>query len=457
MSRVSFLDVIDRTFEGKYISQQDFDMQVFVPELRKVIEKYDIKYDPNTLIPSDDDMADRVFQAGMEFYERVGTYCVDTERIITFTEKEITDALITAPSEVAFGEGRDVRWLKSRTPESEEVPFCFLGAVGVPVSSDEIFVNLIQAYSEFDLTDTITMPSITKINGRTVRPNSPFEVMAAIRSSRLYREGTARAGRPGLGLMNAIACASSDVAKVAGSHYLSPSDGWMIGSTAELKVETPRFNEIAYVRDVGGRILAETTPLLGGFCGGPEGVAVASVAYHLHGLLVLRGDCQLHCPLHLKFVCATAPMVLWALSLGAQAITRNSHSPMMISPFLAAGPMEEMCFLEAAAAVTAVVVSGSNLEAQVTYGGATTDLTGPLTTQFSGEVGHAVAGMTRKEANQIVKGMVDQFKDKFANAPRGKSYQEAYDMKTGKPLPETWDKYEQMKNKIKGLGIPFKY
>ena len=454
MSRVSFLEVIDRTFQGKYAAQADFEMKIFVPALRKVIEKYQITYDPQQLIPDDDDLADRIFQAGVEFYEEVGTYCVETERIIAFSEAEIRRTLAAAKDKVAFGEGRDRRWLKNRRPESERPPFCFLGAVGAPVSSDEIFVNLIQAFSECALTDSITMPSLTQVGGRTVRPNSPLEVMAAIRSARLFREGTARAGRPGVALMNAIACASSDVAKIAGSHYLRSSDGWMIGSTAELKVETPRFNEIAYVRDVGGRILAETTPLLGGFCGGPEGVAVASVAYHLHGLLVLQGDCQLHCPLHLKFVCATAPPVLWALSAGVQAITRNSHSPIMVSPFLAAGAMEEMCFLEAAAAVTAIVVSGSNLEAQVTCGGATADLTGPLTAQFSAEVAHAVAGMTRREANAIVTRLVDHFQHKLGEAPGGKRYQEAYDVKTGRPLPETLQVYEKMRQTIAGMGIP---
>ena len=119
--------------------------------------------------------------------------------------------------------------------------------------------------------------------------------------------------------------------------------------------------------------------------------------------------------------------------------------------------MEEQCFLEATAAVTAVVVSGSNLEAQVTYGGATPDLTGPLTPQFSAEVGHAVAGMTRKEANEIVIKLVDQFKGSLGDAPSGKLYQEAYDMKSGKPLPEMMKKYEEMKKKIGQMGIPFKY
>ena len=130
---------------------------------------------------------------------------------------------------------------------------------------------------------------------------------------------------------------------------------------------------------------------------------------------------------------------------------------MMISPFLAAGAMEEMSFLEAAAAVSAVVVSGSNLEAQVTYGGATTDLTGPLTPQFSAEVGHAVAGMTRKAANEIVMKLVDMFKADLGNAPKGRLYQEAYDMATGQPLPETMKKYEIMKQKIAEMGIPFQH
>ena len=384
MGNVPFLEVIDRAYKGAYLTQEEFDLQVFFPKLQKVLKKYDIAYQPGTLVPDDDDLADRVFEAGIDFYSQVGTYCVDTERVIHFSREEILAALETGPRRVAFGEGKDERILVGRKPESPIKPFCFLGAGGVPVSSDQVFLDLVQAYGEIELADTLTMPSLTDVNGRKVRPNGPYEILAAMRSSQLVREGLRRAGRPGMATMNAIACASSDVAKIAGScRDLRPSDGWMIGSTAELKVELPRLNEIAFVLDMGGRILGETTPLLGGYCGGPDGVAVANVAYHLHGLMVLRGACQLSCPLPIKNVASTGAPILWAISTSAQAISRNSHVPLLTSPFMAAGPVTEMCFRETAAAVTTIVASGSNLEALICHGGATTDLLAPQSPAFA--------------------------------------------------------------------------
>ena len=107
MNKISFLEIIDRTFEGQYMSQEKFDLEVFVPELSNVINKYKIQYDPDICVPDDDDLADRVFQAGLEFYQNVGTYCVDTERVVRFTEVEILAALKTAVAEVYFGEGKD--------------------------------------------------------------------------------------------------------------------------------------------------------------------------------------------------------------------------------------------------------------------------------------------------------------------------------------------------------------
>ena len=82
---VNFMEIIDRALKGPFYSEKDFDLKVFVPKLREVIKKYEIKYDPENPVPSDNDLADRVFKAGMEFYANVGTYCVDTSRIIRFT------------------------------------------------------------------------------------------------------------------------------------------------------------------------------------------------------------------------------------------------------------------------------------------------------------------------------------------------------------------------------------
>jgi methylamine--corrinoid protein Co-methyltransferase len=56
-----------------------------------IVKEYGIKYDPKFPIPSDDDLADRLFQAGMKLYSEVGTYCIDTERVIQFTSEELQE------------------------------------------------------------------------------------------------------------------------------------------------------------------------------------------------------------------------------------------------------------------------------------------------------------------------------------------------------------------------------
>ena len=417
---LSLYEVIDRAFSGRYCSEQEFDMEVLVPKVQEVVSKYKIKYDPDNPVPSDNDLADRVFQAGFELYRDVGTYCPDTERIMRFSEEELREALVEAPPAPVFGEGKDSRAMLARKPESETAPFCFLGAGGAAVSNEEIYASIMEAYASFlPLADSITAPSIAWINGRTVRTGSPLEVLATIRATVLGREALRRGGRPGLPILNGIATAGSDTAKIAGSQFgLRPSDGWAMGTTAELKIDFQRFNEIAYVTSLGGHVVAETAPILGGYCGGPEGTAVLNVAYHLNGIIVQRGSFQLTFPIHFKFGCTTTRDVTWAVSVSSQAISRNSHFPLGILTYVGAGPVTEMAFYEIATAITASVVSGTSC---LEFGGVAKathiDHFTPMEPRFASEVGHAVTGMTRKQANTIVKKTLDKYERSITNPP----------------------------------------
>lgn len=455
---IPLIEIIDRSLTGPYCIQEEFDLNVFVPKLREVTRKYKIKFDPEMPIPWDDDLADRVFQAAVEFYSQVGTYCIDTERIIRFSESEILEGLKSAPFEPTFGEGRDCKRLFPRKPESQIPPWCFLGAAGAPVSSEEIFSKVMQGYASIPLVDSITTPTLTTINGRQIRASSPLEVLACIRSSLLSREVLSNAGRPGLPIMNSIATSVTDTAKIAGSQFgLRPSDGWLIGSIAEMKVNFQRLNEVAFVQSLGGRICAESGPLLGGYCGGAEGVAIANVAYHLHCILVLRGSCQVTFPLHYQTVCTSSRDLLWVVSVSSQAISRNSHLAFFTIPNTASGPGEEMCFYETAAIVTSIVVSGSSLEALGVYKNATVDLQTPQGPEFASEIAHAVPGMGRREANEIVKHLLSIYENRIQHPPMGKRYQESYDLKTGKPFIETQRLYQRVKREIASFGFKFKY
>jgi hypothetical protein len=453
---ISFYEVIDRAMSGRYCSETDFDMQVLVPKIQEVVSKYKIKYNPDTPIPSDDDLADRVFQAGFELCRDVGIYCPDTERIIRFSEEELHEALNEAPTASLFGEGKDTKTLFPRKPESDIPPFCFIGSGGAGVSNEDLFASIMEAYASFmPLADSITAPSIVSINGRTVRTGSPLEVLASIRAVVLGREALRRGGRPGLAIMNNIANGSMDVAKIAGSQFgLRPSDGWSVGFTAEMKLEYQRFNEIAFLTSFGGHINAETAPILGGYCGGPEGTAVANAAYHLCSIIAMRASNQLSFPTHFNYGCNSTRDLSWVLSVSCQAVSRNSHFPFLGNLYVTAGPMTEMVYYEIATTVTTSVVSGGSIE----FGGVAKathiDHFTPMEPRLASEVAHAVVGMTREEANGIVKRLLEKYEGNISNPPLGKKYEECWDVQRKTPSKEYINFDRKMKRELAGLGIP---
>ena len=196
-----------------------------------------------------------------------------------------------------------------------------------------------QGYVEISLANSITAPSLTTLNGTQVRAGSPLEILACIESVVLLREALEKAGRLGLPVMNSIATEVSDQGKIAGSQFgLRPSDGWLIGPMAEMKVNFERLNEIAYVTSLDGHVVVDASPMLGGYCGGPEGAAVTAVAYHLQAILVFRGSCHASFPIHLRTSYSTDRATLLVINVSSQAISRNSHFPLLDISIIAAGP-----------------------------------------------------------------------------------------------------------------------
>ena len=70
-----------------------------------------------------------------------------------------------------------------------------------------------------------------------------------------------------------------------------------------------------------------------------------------------------------------------------------------------------------------------------------------------GEVGHAAAGMSRLQANEIVKQLVPMYKDELGREPKGVSFEEAYDIRTLQPRPEWLAIYDEVKREVSALGV----
>ena len=60
-------EVIRRAENGPMIEEKKFEKNLITQTVARLVKKYDIKFNQNTVVPDDDDLADRLYQAGLEF------------------------------------------------------------------------------------------------------------------------------------------------------------------------------------------------------------------------------------------------------------------------------------------------------------------------------------------------------------------------------------------------------
>lgn len=453
---LNFLDVYERTLKGPLMSEQDFDMKVFIPKLRRIVKDYEIKYDPQNPVPVNDDTADNLFKAAVDFMVQVGVYCQDTNRLIQFTEREIQDALEEAPGVCVAGEGKDMGLFGMRKPDDGQIPWLHVGS-GIVASSEEMMTNLIEGYGSIADADSISISALDSIRGIPVMAGSPAEMYAAIRGVRIGREALRRAGRPGLPIMNLISTAASAVTTIAASapqFGLRPTDGWLVGAISEMKIDFGGLNKSAYLLNWGANVGAESSPILGGYCGGPEGTAVVSTAYILMGLLVQKGNYQLTFPFHFRYGCSTTRDVLWVVSSSCQAASRNIPMPVIWLGYMAAGPNTKMYFYESAAYLISAVVSGAP-SVQTPHPAKAVKIDGitPMEAGFGVAIAKAASKLNRETSNELVNQLLEKYEDHIEAAPSGDRYQDCYDSTTGRPSEEYLRLYDEILGEMSKLGL----
>lgn len=446
-----------RTEEGHMMQNMDYYMKRFIPKLGEVIGKYDIKYDPKTPLPSDDGLADRVFEAALEFFLDVGIYVPTTSRNVTFTRNEVEQAMREIPGEVWFGQGAERKAMKPRRPDDGKLPWFHLSG-GVYASSEQIFVNLVEAFASIPGCDSIGVPSLITMRGTPYRVKSPLELLACIRTVELGHQGLRGAGKPGMPILNNISTsthAASTIAACNPDFGLRPSDGFYVDSLSEFIVDYEALNKAAFYHSWGANICSVSTPLLGGYGGGPEGTAVLGTAYMFIGPLVFKGKYNLNAALHFKQKISTTRAMLWVDSLINQAASRNTKYPNLNLGYLASGGGTDMYYHETAAFLLSAIPSGGHVEATHASKAIVTDSVLPIEMAFNVEIGRVAAEMTRKDALPFVKRLLDKYENRLKEPPKGYLYPDAYDIASGKPKDREYLRIvENSRNELREMGLP---
>ena len=453
-----FIEIMRRAESGEAVKEAEYDKKMGRKAL-EVAKRYDIRYDPNSIVPSDDGLADRVYRAAVDLFLEMGVYCTDTQRAIRFRQEELQWALDHAPTEVTYGRETERVTVFPRKVEDPRDPVCFFSAVGAPVT-EETFLPIAQSYAQEPLADTFSGPLITSYRGLPVTSGSPVEVEAAIWNTQMLREAARRAGRPALGIHNFQSTGERTDATIASAQEkfgAYPGDGLFVAAVAEMKVDFERLKKVAFLRQSPYVLGGLYGPLMGGYAGGPEGTAIVLLAHHFLGLLVFQAQRHNAFPIHIHHVCNTTREMLWLVSVVGQALARNTHLISAANAFMASGPCTEMILEELCAHSLTSTVSGWHLNPTAVAKNRHPLRCSGMEPRIHAEVGHVAArsGLSRKEANRIVLRLVEGYEKKFADAPPGKTFRECYDVDKVHPSDEYESLFARKKKEWSGLGLDF--
>lgn len=454
---VSLLEVLSRAETGPRCFKKDFDLKLLAPKVMEQVKAFGIRYEPGEPIPSDNSLADDVFKAGWNLALEVGLLVLDTERLMKFSEAELREDIKNAKSKVIVGEGKDAALFSSRHIEDEKPPFITGGGVGILISEDA-FVNFVMSYAQEHIIDAVCVGMPESIDGIRPKPGSPLEIHYTMKEVAMIREGFKRAGRPGLEMLGPGSTTAVSWLAAKGEAGHRKSDAHTSTILNELKTSYDILNRMTYASEIGGVKVTLSGPVIGGFAGSPEGVAVTTVAGVLLGVPGLQSDYQIIHPTHLLYPSTTSPESIWVASVVGQAFSRNSHLPVTGNIFTASGPCTEMILYEVAANAIGSTVGGLNLGPGV---GATNtkyvDHASGLESRFMGEVGHAVArsGLKREDANTMAKKLIAKYKARLTDAPQGKRFQECYQLPDVVPTEEWLEIYNSVKRELSDLGLDF--
>ncbi len=453
---IDLIEIFDRADTGPLMPDRDYYLGRFVPKLSGLIARYQIKWDKKTIVNTDDDLADRVFQAAIDLLVEAGAYSSDTNRVMEFTRDEVLRAVEQTPRSARFGEGREAKTMYGRKVDEDSRPWIHIGG-GVYMTDEQIFLDTVEGLASVTIADSVSIPSILHLRGRDARVRSPQELLTSIKTVILAREGIRRSGRAGLPIINGISAASNSVSMIAAASPqfgLRASDGFLIDFLAEMLINYEALQKVAYFNSISANIGSTSTPLFGGYAGGAEGVAVLATCYLIMGSLIYRGSYHYNAPLHQNLRLSSTRPLLWAIGMSNQANARNMRYPTVNLPYLGGGAGTKMYHYEIAAYLLSVVPAGGNIFSGRPSKSVAPNSLLPKDHQFHAEIGLAAARLTRKDAEPLAQAMYAKYEGLLKNPTAGFRYEEVYDLKTREIINSEYLRIqEEVRAEFREMGL----
>lgn len=191
---IDVYETYNRSVSGPKVSEREWDYKTIFDNAANLKEKYGLKFS-SEIIPTDKELINNLFQAGLEMLVESGIYNINTGRIVKVTEEEVLEGIKKAPKKLVLGEHQDSVDMVQRKGNPPIKPVIQGGPTGAPVSED-IFIPMFQSYAQEPLVDTIVNGVLATIEGNEAISGSPWEIKATLFELYYIREACRKAGRP---------------------------------------------------------------------------------------------------------------------------------------------------------------------------------------------------------------------------------------------------------------------
>lgn len=237
---------------------------------------------------------------------------------------------------------------------------------------------------------------------------------------------------------------------------MRPSDSHEVSQLNELKIDVGALVFTAHYVLTGNIIMCEQMPIYGGYAGGLEETTIVDVATTINSFVMTQATWHLDGPVHVRWGITTARETLAIAGHCAMAIEANTNLMLGNQYYTLAGPCTVMCLLETAAQAITDTASGREVLSGVAASkGVATNYTTGLEARMMAEAARAAAGMETAKVNEILDNLVAIYEKDYKTAPKGKPFEECYDMVKLVPTQEYLDVYDEAVKILTGLGLTY--
>lgn len=449
---LTLIDFQERSLNGPVMKVDEFDLSI-AQKTRQIVKKYpNIKFNPEELIV-DDETADAIFKAALEFSVETGVLNIQTQRIVNWSQEELEEVAKwyrKNPTSQNFGKGADEHTIRPRTGKDARPPVTW--TVNGGVVQEEWFIPYLLSSAQEEVVQGFGISGgLATANGNIPKVGTPSEILAGLHEARLQAEALRLAGRPHmhLGLIPTVSTAGATAAVLA--QGLRGPHNAMIGIhiVPEQKIDWERLNLSVLCLELGISPWVSAMSVLGGLTGGPVGVAIAVTANFIEQLSMSRGKLG---SIYVNDMRGrnSHREALWAYSASMRAIERNVG----VATGTCAGD-SSACFSVEETILRGIVVAITLTASGCAYNwGAGSN---GITARIQHDVMKNIAGMSREKVNSILNALsakLEEMDRAGGNTPVLLDFPLLYDVKTIKPRPEYVTQCKNVVEILAAQGVP---